>query len=694
MIPRRQFLALAAARAVRVRDVYAEVSGRALRLGNRFTEWTFDLDSGAVRSFRNSRGRVARVNPTAASLVRLWFGSPSHPDGRQAAVTLSYRGRVVPRLLADEDAVVVEFRWPALGLAQTHTLAAGDPALRLRTSVEVEGPEWLTGLALGIESLTFSAKPAEERLALGDERGSIIDDPRHHLPARESYIPIPAGRRSFNVPPTVPASLIVGWMDLATPGLGLGIGYLDRQELDILGEVQAAADGISLGWRLFRLEGGKGFMTPHNGRQIYPLAPGEQFTSDEWILVAHEGDWRQTASSYRRRYEQVFQEDFVSWERLSPAVRECDLVLNSHVAWGVASTDPRRPYDYPRGRVIHRFTDLAPLIKNAVRELEVEPKHVIVNVLGTGPEWGIYHMPDHFPMNAAAGGQQAAEQMVQDLIQFGVAGICCYAHPCFLHRSARNYLPAADSGLEYPHQAWHESMGGIADLASPEWQALWRQEIFPRYKAMGVNGLYFDEGFGHHLLAIKGRPKSALTLLTEQSRGATRIYRDFRAVMGPAAFTSCESGSDVQARWIDLWHFGTPNEIWRYTHPDRMIKVHVNRRQIRESVARAWLLGCPLLVAPFPTESGAVDALEGEMLEALRAFVASRRRLREARAPGYPWQFRDVDGLRAPGIQAKRYGQSTVVYWAPERFDGEIRLDGIRRKLRASAGEMGFLVIA
>ena len=116
---------------------------------------------------------------------------------------------------------------------------------------------------------------------------------------------------------------------------------------------------------------------------------------------------------------------------------------------------------------------------------------------------------------------------------------------------------------------------------------------------MGVNGLYFDEGFGHQFLAINQRGRSSVELLTEQSRGATALYRSWRSAIGPNAFLSCESGSDVQARWIDLWHFGRPAVHLRYTHPDKLIKVQISRKELRQSVADAFLMGCPLLVRLF-----------------------------------------------------------------------------------------------
>jgi hypothetical protein len=184
--------------------------------------------------------------------------------------------------------------------------------------------------------------------------------------------------------------------------------------------------------------------------------------------------------------------------------------------------------------------------------------------------------------------------------------------------------------------------------------------------------------------------------LTEQSRGATALYRSWRSAIGPNAFLSCESGSDVQARWIDLWHFGRPAVHLRYTHPDKLIKVQISRKELRQSVADAFLMGCPLLVAPFPG-LGPPDRLEGELLDVLRAFIQIRAQLRARQAPGYPYGFRDADGLvvNAP-VQAKVYvdgARATIVCFAPEAAAGEITWRNHRQPIMLGKNQMSFFIV-
>ena len=643
---------------------------------------------------------MLELKPSAAAPIRLWLGTRENPDQQVIAISRSSGYPCDFRVQRSGEDVSFVFQWNLSGVAltQSWTLAPNEEAIRLRTTIDNRGAHWITGLFLGLEGLALSPNPETESLQTGGVSGKSIADPRHSLAAGTAFVKYPAGQRAFSVPPTVPNSLLATWMDYSDPIAGLGTGYVDR-DMDLVGEVRAEPDGLVLGWRLFRLEGTRGFLWGITGpRQVYPLAPGEQFSSSEWMLMFHAGDWHRTAAAYRQRYEATLGRDFLNWERTSPTVRECDVVLNNQIAWGNPSPDRKRAYDYPNGRVIHRFDQIAPQTKESIQALDARPENVIVNILGTGPDWGIYRMPDHFPMNEAAGGQAAAEKMVRDLHRLGIRGVCCYAHPYFMHRSARNYVPEADTGWNYPHQDWHTSMGGIACMGEDKWIEMWEREIFPRYVAMGVLGLYWDEGFGHQFICTNARHShggSSLSLLTAQSRGATRLYQAFRSLAGPQGFLSCETASDVQARFIDLWHFN-PTEVLRYTHPDRLSKANIDPKHPFRSIGEAFVFGCPVIVMPYPENRG--KALEGELLEALRQFVRLRRDLRQSKAPGYPNAFRDLDGIQEmdPGLRAKVFTNqngTTLAYYAEQPFDGQLRVNQKRIALKLNAREMGYRIL-
>jgi hypothetical protein len=701
------------------RGSYAAKSDGQIKLGNRHVEYGFDLASGALTYIESKASkRRLELPEEAAAPVRIWCGKRDGSDEVQAVIS-----RSVPRSLSyvvseSEIGIALAFEWKDLlvgkestgvAAACTFTLSADAGFVRVKTLLENRGHLWITGLFLGLEGIALSSNPESESLMVGDIPGKPYVNPRNGLKEAKAYVKIPAGKRSFSIPPTIPSSLVLSWMDLSDGRSGFGTGYLNRTEIDMVGHVESQPIGLALGWRLFRLEGSRGFMWGYTGeKQIYPLAPGEHFISDEMFLDLHEGDWHKTADVYRQLYQIAFKDDFLDWERTSIVVRNCDIMLNTFVAWGDPSKDPKQAYDYPRGHVINRFADITVAVDKALKALEAAPENIIVNILGTATEWGIYKMPDHFPMVKEAGGQEAAEVMCRQLRNSGVAGISMYAHTSFMHRQASNYIAAADTGMNYPHMDWHTSMGGIACIAAEEWYDLWTKKIYPQFAAMGVNALYFDEGFGHQFICRKpehSHGSSAMGVLTAQARGATRLYRAWHASGGPSAYLCCEGGSDLQARWIDLWQFA-PTEVLRYTHPDKMMKMGPEKADPRASVARAWMFGCPLLIAPLSTPWGP-NQLEGELLDALRRFVALRRELRKIKAPGYPHRFRDNLGLNVPpDLKAKVYADPTgvtVAYFAPKSCDCEVVVNGIplglpemktqRRTLKAAQNEMGYLIL-
>jgi hypothetical protein len=251
-------------------------------------------------------------------------------------------------------------------------------------------------------------------------------------------------------------------------------------------------------------------------------------------------------------------------------------------------------------------------------------------------------------------------------------------------------------------------MGGIACMASDQWQELWQEEIFPAFGALGIDALYWDEGFGHQMFCLSpdhSHGKSALAVLSAQMRGARYLYKGWRAAAGPDSFLSCESGGDVQARHIDLWHYSRPCSSMRFTHPDKMIITEIDSEDVRGSVGLAFVYGCPLMLRQFM--EGAIP-LKGERLEALRAFVRLRQEMRARQVPGYPHRFRDEIGMNIEGkdLTGKIYSDSTgitVVYFSKSSCRGRIVVDGRRHclprlgvtehSLRLKENQMGYLII-
>lgn len=161
-----------------------------------------------------------------------------------------------------------------------------------------------------------------------------------------------------------------------------------------------------------------------------------------------------------------------------------------------------------------------------------------------------------------------------------------------------------------------------------------------------------------------------------------------------------EGGSDVGARYFDLWEAGgkSPFEIVRYTHPDKLIVLFASDA---EDINRAFIYGMVVLRG--------VDALTPpEMVDAVRKYVELRRQIRERKAPGYPYGFRDDRGLSisTPSVVAKVFSDSrgiTVTYYATEAASTELSINGqmlgqprigLRRHvLKLEAQQAGYFIL-
>ena len=234
--------------------------------------------------------------------------------------------------------------------------------------------------------------------------------------------------------------------------------------------------------------------------QIYPLRLGEEFSSDDWFIGFHGGDWHETASFYRKEYERVFEGDFLTWERTSPAARNADLVINTTAAWGVLAPDKKK-YDLAKGKSGIGFWIFLGKVKKMINKVGVNPANTLVVMLGQTTHWGIYKLPDYFPVNQDAGGPVAFKEMIRQLRHdIGVAGTHFYAHTAFNHPAADNYVAEADTGWDANLYANYDHLGRIACMDSEGWWELWKNKIIPGFVESGASGIEFDEGFGHHFI--------------------------------------------------------------------------------------------------------------------------------------------------------------------------------------------------
>jgi len=221
----------------------AEEDGR-LRFGNAHVELLIDRTSGYFVDIRNVRNGLSYKRagtgswPFALSLGHDWCPDlleVTMPGEGPCAQTMRYE------LVQDSDgASTLQMMWPDLvttagnptgvSLTARVTLRDGDEHFRIRSRV-VNGSRYsITRLACGGGDLVAADTREAETLAVPTwSHGQVWPNPHGHFARRATF-----GYPVFGTH----CGLDCGWLDLHGPTGGIGVGYLNRQGITMLFNVE------------------------------------------------------------------------------------------------------------------------------------------------------------------------------------------------------------------------------------------------------------------------------------------------------------------------------------------------------------------------------------------------------------------------------------------------------------------------
>lgn len=663
-----------------------------ITLENSLVRYSFGHGGNLTGMYIKASGTAVGLSEKSAACIKINLGDGENEDASFAFVSGSCNQIASVSVNGYDGGTAAEFTWNDLAdfrggvtgiyLIMKYSLDDDAEFLRISTRLVNGGRYDITGLNLGIDALGLSGEPENQVLTVPDSSlGHQVVNPRAVYGSNKAV---------FTIPPTVPGGLACTWLDIGGDGFGFGTGYLNRQGMDMLGDFYAGEDGFCIGWRFFRYKGGWTFMEEINGpMQIYPLRPGESFITDDWFIGLHSGDWHKTARFYRSEYERVFEGDFLKWEDVSPAVKKADVIFADSAAWADKLNEQGAYEDYETNGVLrHSFAEIADRLEESVGKTGIKPENCLLVLLGQASHWGIYKLPDYFPACKQAGGDAGFVEMIRRMRRdIGISGTHFYAHTSFNHREAEYFVKSADTGRCPLLYANFEFLGKIACIDDDGWQQLWRDKIIPGFAERGASGIEFDEGFGHHFICFDPSHRhgnSAVSILTAQVRGMLNIFRECRRVFGADGYLETEGCSDTAARLFDLWESGMNRSanIVRYTHPDKLTTVFAGND---EAVYLAFVYGLPFLRY--------IDGFigSGADLHAASVFITLRRKIRDENAYGYPYGFRDEDGLTVTdGLFAKLYADEngiTVAYYSKEGGDCTIAVDPAAAGLNGAVQE-------
>lgn len=559
------------------------------------------------------------------------------------------------------------------------TLKDGADYFLIKADVTNNGKYGLTSMYSGWGGLIAATTRKEESFAVPDwSLGTIWDNPCRSFQRRETFGYPMFGSQGI---------MTCGWMDLFGPDGGIGIGYLNKQELAMLFNVQSRPTilnrispsrerGMAFNWQLFSVLHDKITEMHATTGGVYPLMPGERFCADPWILAPHSGDWHTMADIYRTEYEEYFDGDYMTWEDTHKQAKNLDLTLYQEV--NIAKKGPEE------------FNEVPPTIARLIEKAKIEPEKVMVSIVAV---WqSPLYFPDHFPCGREGMETtiELCKKIVGQLRESGVDVVMFFTHMFYNHPKANHFIKGVNTDYDHQNVIWNH-IGDIACVDEEAWQDLWKREYIPGFDSLGATGVMLDQGPTQYLVCSQpehAHGTVALKMLSSFSRGTRRQIQAFREGFTgrkPLMWTECSS--DVPTRMCDIWSGwdGYPEEkggvrhleIVRYTFPYRItaytaFKLDWTVTDVNECLVKSFLIGG---YYGFDATEGWDESLD----DVIRRNVKLLSELRDL-GPGYPEGFKDTVGLTVHDrkLVARAYADGkgiSVVYYAAEDVDTTIEVD-------------------
>lgn len=580
--------------------------------------WPFQIEVGANRS-------ESSISPTAKNRV---------------SKTKFYRrgGRDVIEMTYNE--LVTDSKGNGTGiLAKTYvSIGAGDEYIKISADFD------LTRAREGIRKMSFceggslrSGAGLEERMTAPTWGGGVYWK-------RPADNPLLNNGVTLGYPGINAQSLEAGWMDVHGDESGIGIGFLNKQQLYSEFEVASLGQtGMSISPTLF--------YPTMLGVYDLELEVGTTFSSDEVIVAAHSGDWHAMADIYRREYEKAFVNadgtpDYLTADTLSQKVKDYDYIVR-----GIAGMD---------GELVSTFAQMKETFDGFVEETSADPARGVLWVAGQNPQGYAFDVPFMTPTYPQSGGDAGLKALIDGLHAEG-AGVYVYEHPFAAdpnHPEIAEILDDVCPGgsLTPQHtETWNMCTHYSLCTENETMQNLWKDKILPPIRALGADGLQFDQSSLQQ--TVCDRPGhlhglDAVSRLSAHIRGNVRLSKLARAAMGEGSYLMSESFNDLTARYndcasnawfnVDTLLFGADGFEYgctQYTHP-------YIRYQPSSLVAFSADNKVTVGVLIGAVTGGLVCAPEATSQQARLQYVAMKQALREADAPGYPFGYRDTLGLK------------------------------------------------
>ena len=463
-------------------------------------------------------------------------------------------------------------------------------------------------------------------------------------------------------------TLECGWLDLSGSNQGIGIGYIDKQQIVTEFRIESSGEGMSFDIVLFEPKQILG--------ESVPLEAGSVFTTDDVLVAIHEGTWHATADAYSMEFNAAFTD-----ENGNPDYLTADTISQKADSYYYFFREIGAINQQQYSTVAEMWANVQACAESLGARLDKSMCWFVGMNQGTyGSDTPLLAPYNENLADEGLTFQQTFEKYFGTGTNAyrGMGGhVMQYAHPFAMDLKREELSSLFPQINPYQHKEdWDGGEHWSVCIDNDIVAKLWAETVIPNAIAIQADAVQFDQGsLVQTICDMEGHNHGldAVSRLSSHIKAINKLAQSVREQIGNEAWILSEATNDLTCRYIDILqnHWATFAPLWggdlepgttMYTHP-QYVYLGSNFKQdvmgnLEEYYLQSAVMGCPTLLS----DGGVTDA----KLEMVR-FVEELRT--NGDTIGYPHGYRDTLGLTNPsyGLFARVYVQGnnvTVVYCA------------------------------
>lgn len=479
--------------------------------------------------------------------------------------------------------------------------------------------------------------------------------------------------------------LEMGFVDYSGVNGGIGIAYIDKQQILMEFKVSTDNGGMSIA---------PSMLNPEIQNMIVPVKPNESITTDNVVVAAHTGDWHSMADIYRTEYNKAFtvsgKADYLTWNTISPIVKQTDVCLRYQ----------KSPFSYV-------FQNVKSFLNVGKWGNLVSGQQVMVWYAGQNYNAYGHDTPSMIPADPALGGTAGLTALSNNLHSIG-ANIYHYEHPFAFATDSPDYPAIASANPNQSSAEWNGVNHYYVCIDNNLVMNLWKNKLIPEIAATKPDGMQWDQGslqFTACNIAGHNHLLDAVSRLSSHSKAMKILSQHVRNNLNPGkiSYLASEGFNDLTGRYTDIQQSRWDREqipvfggdlIFggrQYVHP-QFVNVYNSAMKTNDGIWKNRRQYIAII-------GGICNLNEGEDTQfgADTEYLWFKRQMRQIKAPGYPFNYKDTVGVTPslPELWTRVFtenNKATITFWAFNKSitDGAITIDPSKLGLTGASKSFKF----